>query len=256
MVRHLKREVVDRSGEGERPFSGLDRTFEVAETSKRDTQVRQDAAEPPIVTELFGQRLGFAQVRERPLEFPERIERRAELETDVDRALDRLAPARNVAQGLERLLEAGHGLPVPGARHGVSAGLAERRHRLVPGAGLPMVTSQRQRVRITVGGEEGLDRLRDTTVKELAAGWQHRVVRDFTDPVVREVEPLAQAMQDAPAHQLLDPGRSLFFGEPRRPLEQRELELPADHRRHGGEDLARLGQALEPPADDLPNAFR
>src|SRR5262249_60303853 len=114
-----------------------------------------------------------------------------------------------------------------------------------PGRGSAGVQSERRPVGGRVGGIALLDGLGHSPVDQLPA-WRENPARD--DPantVMREVEALSQAMQDAPADQLFDPGGRLLLAEPGRLLEQSELEFAADDRGHGGERLA----ALPPPPE-------
>ncbi len=72
---------------------------------------------------------------------------------------------------------------------------------------------------------------------------------------MREVEPLADLVEHAPADELLHRRRRLALVERRRPLEHVELELTADH----GGDRRQLAGALPEPAeaarDDLAHAL-
>ena len=80
-----------------------------------------------------------------------------------------------------------------------------------------------------------LDGLSDTTMDQPAPRREDPPVDGFPDAVVREIEPLTDAVQDVTAHQLFHGRRRVFLAQPGRALEERPLELTADDRRHRGQ---------------------
>src|SRR5207253_9957926 len=82
------------------------------------------------------------------------------------------------------------------------------------------------------------------------------VAGDLANTLVREIEPLAHPMEDAPPYELLDDLRRRAVGEPGAMLEQAEVAFAADDARDRDHAAGGLAQALEPRRDDLPHARR
>ena len=110
---------------------------------------------------------------------------------------------------------------------------------------------QGQIVRLQIPGMERFHRLADAAVAQLAPRREQPVVDDGADPIVGEVEPLTHPAQHVAAHQLFDALRRRVLVETPARCQQRELELPPDHRRHRGELARALAQALQPAGDQL-----
>ncbi len=85
---------------------------------------------------------------------------------------------------------------------------------------------------------------------------EHGVVDGVADPDVREVEALADGVDEAPPHQLLDALGGLATGESRGLLQQGEAELPLDDRRHLGQLAAGRGEPLQTSGDHVTHAWR
>ena len=100
------------------------------------------------------------------------------------------------------------------------------------------------------------ERLGDAQMQQLAARGEEATRHDFPNPVVSEVEALAPTLKESAAHQLLDASRGFICAETRGPLEEIEVELAADDRRHRGKEPRRLGQPFEPSGHDLADALR
>ena len=71
-----------------------------------------------------------------------------------------------------------------------------------------------------------------------------------------EVEALADGVEDAASHQLLDGFRRLAPGERGRPLQDGELELAAEHRGDAGQLLRARAEPADPGRDHLAHAAR
>jgi hypothetical protein len=111
-------------------------------------------------------------------------------------------------------------------------------------------------VGLQVIGVELLDRGRHPTVERLAAVRRNLAERNFPDRVVTELETVADSVDHAFPHELLDARGGLELSNRRGTLEQREVELATDGR-GGGYDLARpWAQPLQSPRDDFPNSSR
>ena len=126
------------------------------------------------------------------------------------------------------------------ARHGVDAGRAEISHRLVPYLALAEVKPQGEGVARGIRRCERLERLARAPVEQLAPRRQEPIVDDRLEPVVNEVEAFPDALQHATPDQLLDPFRRRRFVQATGAVEERELKLTSDHRRHGRELSRRL----------------
>ena len=107
-------------------------------------------------------------------------------------------------------------------RKRLRAGLAEVCHRLLSELAARGVVREPlhllgQPVRV-----QRLHGVRDPGVQRPPALPEQTAVGDLADPVVGEVEPLADAVQDAAPHQLLQRLRGFVLLETRRALEERE----------------------------------
>ena len=132
---------------------------------------------------------------------------RMELETVVAQELEgqrSLRPGLRGFRGRVRRLEAGSlGGGVGVAALGALGHAQVVAGRLRPHVGPFAVVGQHlPEVRQAIG-IEGFDGLGDPVMEALAAPRRQLVVRDFADPIVREVEALAHPSQEAPAHELL-----------------------------------------------------
>lgn len=114
--------------------------------------------------------------------------------------------------------------------------------------------AQRQQVGLELRAVEILDRVGDATVEELTTRKEEGPVRDVADAVVREVEVLADAVEDPPAHELLDSPRGVAFVETAGTMQQRELERPSDDGGHVGQLTAALRETRETTGHDFPHA--
>ena len=93
-------------------------------------------------------------------------------------------------------------------------------------------------------------------VQSPAIGGQQSFAGDLADPLVREVEPLADHVKDPAGHELVDALGGVRRAQFRRPLQEREVELPADDAGHRRQTPAALGEPLEPAADELAHPRR
>ena len=108
---------------------------------------------------------------------------------------------------------------------------------------------------LRVAGVEIFERLRHPDVQPLPSRMQQLVVHDLANPLVGEVELFAEAVQHAAAHQLFDALGGVPFVEPRRALEEREIEFAPDDGRHRREMSAAVAQALQAAGHDAANAL-
>ena len=93
--------------------------------------------------------------------------------------------------------------------------MAQVSHRAIPDLGAPIVPTERQGVRLEVLRMERLDRLGDAAMDQPSPRRQDPGVGGVPDPVVREIEPLADAVQDATTHELFDGGGRVLLGRAR-----------------------------------------
>ena len=67
--------------------------------------MREDPAEPGLVSDALREALGLVEVRQDLVELPERPERRPRREVQIDLILPRLDGVRTVREGCQRLAE-------------------------------------------------------------------------------------------------------------------------------------------------------
>jgi len=87
--------------------------------------------QPTLVTQRLGKRYGCVQDVVEPSIFAERQERPIQMLAEINGLLQRVAALREVLQGYQRLLQAGHGFLVGGTLHGISGGVAQILHGAV-----------------------------------------------------------------------------------------------------------------------------
>src|SRR5207247_2071902 len=85
--------------------------------------------------------------------------------------------------------------PASRAPHGPGPGLAEADQRLLPHLARAIVPGQRRVVPLGIGGVEILEGLRHQDVQPLSPRMHELVVHDLANPLVGEVELLAEAVQ-------------------------------------------------------------
>src|SRR5262249_44036773 len=173
------------------------------------------------------------------------------VDVDIDGQFGRPPSLRKVAQGLKRLFQMGGGLAIARPRHGPEPRLTEIRDRVLPLLSLEGVIGQPFNVISQVVGMHRFDRLADPPVEELPPGRKELAVHHGADPVVREVEALANALEHAPPDQLLDSLRGHLLGQPTRALQKSEFELPADDRGYRGELTSALADPLQPARNEI-----
>jgi len=165
------------------------------------------------------------------------------------------SPARGEPlEGVERLLETGGGIGPREAGPGRVARLRQVAGCLVPDLRDPVVGAQGQRIGGARAHLQRLQPLGDPPVQDESMRGEEACMRHLADPVVRELESVARRMKNAVAHQLLQRVRRLQLGQVGRSLQQREVALAPDDRRHGDEPPARLAQPREPPGDEIVHA--
>ncbi|PYM92441.1 MAG: hypothetical protein DME04_15490 [Candidatus Rokuibacteriota bacterium] len=215
----------------------------------------ENLGEPTPIAEPLSDRDHLLEGLHLSLEVAERDQRRAQPSHHVVHPHHPLSALGELAQRGKRLLGAARRVAKRPSLRRSLRGLPQMFDGLVPDVGVTVVEADRQRLDVWVILPGSLQRLGDPPMEQLAAGRQDACVGDVANPVVGEVEALAQTMEDAPAHHLLDTGRRIVLGEPGNPMQQRELELAPDHGGHAGERVPAFGQALEPPADEVAHPF-
>jgi hypothetical protein len=95
-------------------------------------------------------------------------------------------------------------------------------------------------VRGEVGRVVRFQRLRHLAVEQGAPGAEQTRVSDFTQAIVAEIEPTGDFAKNAPSYEFFQPLRELVLGRTRRMLEDRHVEVAADH----GGDVAQARGAL------------
>src|SRR5438552_1310857 len=129
------------------------------------------------------QAFGLLEVLAGPSRLSERMQGIAQIETEVDRRFQHLAGPWQARQGLEGLLETGHGFPVGREPSRSGSGVTEVRHRLLPHLTRSVVSSERRIVRLAILGVEMFERLRHQDVQHLTAWLKELVVRHLTNPL-------------------------------------------------------------------------
>ena len=240
VARHVAPGVVHLDPDVSRLLGVLDRGVEVADRSEIVGEPAEDPAEPEAIAQRARDRFRLTQSREAALEFPEAHQRRLLLDDRVDESLRPHPIVGEIPKALEGGIERCDGLAVCRMITGRTARHVEMTCRVVPHLGVTVMQSQRERVRSEVSRVERLDPFGHAPVNQLSPRCEHPAPRHVADAVVREVEPLALALQDTPAHELFDAGGRLLLAEAGRTLEKGKLESAADHRGHGSERLRAL----------------
>src|SRR5215813_9161494 len=156
---------------------------------------------------------------------------------------------REVAEHVERSIEEDYGLPVGGTSHRLHGCSGKILERLVPHLALGEVIGERGGVEFQVIGCKLFHRGRHATVERLTPVRSDLGQSNFPNRVVREVEAVADPLDQALPYELLDTGGGLELTKRRCTLEQGEIELATDDR-SGGYDLARSrAQPFQPARD-------
>ena len=92
-------------------------------------------------------------------------------------------------------------------------------------------------------------------MKHRASRRQRQIVRDVADPFVSEVEPLANAVEHPPPHELLEAGRRVACIEAGGALQDGEVEVAADHGGHHRQLARGTAETVEPGLDQMPHAL-
>lgn len=106
---------------------------------------------------------------------------------------------------------------------------------------------------VQVVAVQRLQRVADGGMEDSALGWQQALVSHEPDPVVAEVQPIADGVQDAAPDQLLDGISGLALAEAARAREKGEGKVTADGGRDGDAVSGKLGQTLQSLGDHLLN---
>ena len=253
--RDAKRRIAERVAQGLRRRGALGRLGRRTGEPRIVAHVDREPTEPASIVEAPDEGLGVPQIPAHAVELGEREQGVAQIEAHVDGRLEGLAGLRQPRHRLQRLLEARHGVAIGGQPHGPGPGLAEADQRLLPHLARAVVPGQRRVVPLGIGGVEILEGLRHQDVQPFPPRMDELVVHDLANPLVGEVELLAEALQHAPAHQLLHSLGGVPFVEPGRPLEERELELAADDGGHRCEVPASVAQAFQTAGHDAADAL-
>lgn len=156
----------------------------------------------------------------------------------------------------ERLLQRGRRLSVREPPGGL---LGEAREVL---DGLLGVVRARVVIRETVVDRperslvQRLQRLAERRVQGLPAGSEKTGLRDPANPVMPEIEPLADPVEHAMPDELLQPLGSVRARKPARALDQREVERTIGHRGDRSKLTGGSAQALQPSEDELAHGAR
>ena len=229
----------------------LRRVLEVALRAQQVRHASVDLGEATVVVEGHGERFRQEKALLGALELPHREEGVGQIEPQLGGLLARLTALGEMSQSSQRLLVAGDRVPLGVAQRGQDSRLGEIDDGLGPGFALPVVGAQGKRMGLERPGVEGFERLRHPAVEKRAARGDELTVHHLADAVVRELEALAAAVQDPMAHQLLDAFRDLGLAEIGRPLQQGEVEGPADDRRDGQQAPASVAEPLQAVRDQV-----
>jgi len=98
-----------------------------------------------------------------------------------------------------------------------------------------------------------LQRVAHGGVERPSPGLEQPVVHDAADPLVGEVEAVADRVHDPTPHEFLQTLRRLRRRDPGALLEQREAEVSTDDGSHRGQAAGRLGEALQAGGNEVPD---
>ena len=128
-MRHgMQAEVPKRCGQHQGALATRDRTVQVPCQQAVMAHPYNGPPQPTLVTQRLGKRYGCVQDVVEPSIFAERQERPIQMLAEINGLLQRVAALREVLQGYQRLLQAGHGFLVGGTLHGISGGVAQILH--------------------------------------------------------------------------------------------------------------------------------
>src|SRR6266540_7415644 len=120
--RGLQRKVVKNLRDGQCSPAELDGALLIPHEMKAVGRERQGSTEASLVSELLGQRVGFAEMLERPPHLAQRGQGVAELESKVYRSLLGLAALGQVLHGRQGVLEKRRRLAIGRACERLGAG--------------------------------------------------------------------------------------------------------------------------------------
>ena len=193
--------------------------------------VQEHPAEPAMVAGGGGQALGVLQMLEDPVELPERVQGRAQVEANVDGLRDHLGRLRQVAERLERLPEPPRRLPMRRAPVRLVPGLARVRHGLLPHAAPEGVVSEALDLLDEAAGVQPLDGPGDPAVEHAPAVLEEAAVRDLVRQRVAEgvleVGEQVRLVQELGGPQMLEPLAQLLVALAGDLLEEHEAARPS-----------------------------
>src|SRR5262249_40029279 len=219
----------------------------------RDVRVRQQRArlaQPPLVAKTLRDGRRASQVAQYAGRLAQWHERVPKIELEVDRKPRRLVRGRDMAEGVEGLLEVLYRFTMGRLASGLRAA------RPIVGGGLfPRLRGAEMKrecrvVRLQIVGVELFQRARDGGVHELSSHREDLAQHHVSDAFVDEIKAFSDAVQHAAAYELLHTGGRLALTTLRRPRQQRELEVAADDRRHRGHSPCSLSEPLQTASDD------
>src|SRR3989304_195151 len=118
-----KGEIAKGLGDLQRALAGDDGTLRVARRPEVVGHGGGDSPKPALIAEIPGEPFGLVEILEDSAKFPEWKEHLAKLDAEIDGLLERVPVLREMWQGAQRLLKAGHGLPQGRARGRLGTGL-------------------------------------------------------------------------------------------------------------------------------------
>src|SRR5262249_28211033 len=156
-----------------------------------------------------------------------------------------------VCQRRQRSLEQRDGVAHGATLVGRAPRPSEILHRLVPHLGVLEVDTEAAVV--ALDPSRTLQRLADTTMEQATARTEQARVGDVADALMGERERLANLVEDAAAHELLQGARRARFSEVTGTLEKGEPEFASHRGCDGNQVLGILGQPLQPLVDESPH---
>jgi hypothetical protein len=156
---------------GDLPSAGAvgERLVKLADQRVSHRHERADLAAPAVVVQLLGERVGLAQAFEDVPVLTELVQRRPQLQANVEALLQRGVISGQVLERSERAREARHRLPFcePIERRPPRA--AEMEDGLAPHLALEGMQTEREVVRLQIAGVDDLERFGHAAVQRLAA---------------------------------------------------------------------------------------
>ena len=173
---NLQAHVSDFARHGQSTLSPLDRLVLVSSQTEVVGKVSRHSPQSVLIVEGRRERFCFIEALADGPELAERLQCVAEIEPEIDRLLAQLASLGQVLDGVQRLVEPGHGFAVGGARKCLRGRLPQVTGRPLPELGVAGVMGEPLHVLAQPLGIEALEGLHDAGMELALLFPQQRVV--------------------------------------------------------------------------------